>query len=107
MGKKSLKPHVEYVDECLELLKKKLGEAKQYLDDVRWEDMVEVEDREKEFKFQAKLVDSYVGWLNEYSSISGMVEKLKEYEGTQNQKETRKGSFRSTYAELIKEGLLD
>lgn len=100
---KQLKPHVDYLDECLSLLRQKVGESKEYLNDVRWQDLVSAEDRDKEFKFQANLLDKYVAWLSEYARLSGIIEKLNELEGT-DEKETRKGSYRSAFAEMNKNG---
>ena len=101
--KKELKPHIDYLDDCLELLTSKISEAKRYLYDVKWQDLPETEDREKEFKFQATLVDKYVAWLNEYSKLSGMVDALNEMNNTDD-KEIRKGSYKSAFAEMIKDG---
>ena len=39
-----------------------LSEAKSDMQDVRWQDLAEVVDREKEFKFQSTMVDKYVAW---------------------------------------------
>lgn len=103
MATKQLKPHVDYIDETLDLLRQKIGEMREYLDDVRWQDLTEADDREKEFKFQATLLNQYVSWLTEYTRISGMVEALNEINMT-DEKEVRKGSSRSAFAEMIKNG---
>lgn len=104
MAKKELKPHLDFLDETIKLLKQKTTEAKQYLDDVRWQDMDATEDREREFKFQATLINSYVNWLNEYAKLSGIIEAFKDLEGKAEEKEVRKGSSRSAFAEMIKSG---
>ena len=106
MSKNKLAPHVDFLDEALEVLRAKTFDAKRYLDDVRWEDMKEVEDREREFKFQKTLVDSYVVWLNEYARMSGVLDKLMELD-TSLQKDVRKGSYRSRYMEMLKNNELD
>ena len=103
---KQLKPHIDYLDDCLALLRQKIGESKEYLDDVRWQDLDSADDRDKEFKFQANLLDKYVAWLSEYARLSGIIEKLNELEGT-DEKEIRKGSFRSPFAEMNKNGEFD
>lgn len=100
---KELKPHVDYLDDCLLILRQKIGEAKEYMDDVRWQDLTEVDQREKEFKFQATMVNNYVSWLNEYAKLTGLTEALSELNKTE-EKEVRKGSFKSSYAEMVKNG---
>lgn len=105
MAKNKLDPHVEYLDECLSLLRQKIGENREYLDTVRWQDLQD-ENREREFKFQAELMTKYVSWLNEYARLSGIVEAFQEMTGAED-KEVRKGSFKSSYAEMIKEGKFD
>ena len=105
-SKKELKPHIDYLDDCLALLKTKVGEAKEYLTDVRWQDLGGSEEREKEFKFQSTLVNNYVAWLNDYAKLSGLVDALNELNKSE-EKEVRKGSFRSPFAEMVKGGELD
>lgn len=104
--KKELKPHLDYLEDCLQLLRQKIGESKEYMHDIRWQDVAEVEGREKEFKFQATLMNNYVSWLNEYARLSGIMDAFKEMEGIDD-KEVRKGSSRSAYAEMIKQGEFD
>lgn len=101
-----LTPHIDYLDECLFLLREKIGESKQYLSDIRWQDLSETEDREREFKFQATLLDKYTSWLGEYARLSGMTDKLKELEQTDD-KDVRKGSYKSAFAEMSKNGDFD
>lgn len=103
---KELNPHVDYLDECLGLLIEKIGETKRYLADVRWQDLTEIDQREREFKFQATLMDKYVAWINEYARLSGIVEAFQELNGT-DEKQVRKGSHRSEYAQMIKNGDFD
>lgn len=106
MSKKTLTPHIDYLDECLILLKQKTVEAKSYLQDVRWQDMGETENREKEFKFQATLVDKYVAWLNEYAKLSGVIAAFNDLNQTED-KDIRKGSSKSAFAEMVKDGEFD
>lgn len=101
-----LTPHIDYLDECLDLLRIKIGESREYLSDVRWQDLTEVDDREKEFKFQASMVDKYTAWLSEYARLSGLTDKLKELEQTDD-KDIRKGSYKSAFAEMSKNGEFD
>lgn len=101
--KKTITPHLDYLEDCLTLLKTKTTEAREYLNDVRWQDMGEAENREKEFKFQATLVDKYVVWLNEYAKLSGIIEAFNDMKQVE-EKEVRKGSSRSAFAEMVKEG---
>lgn len=103
---KQLKPHIDYLDDTLTLLKEKTDEAKGYLRDIRWQDLDAAEDREREFKFQATLLNSYVSWLNEYAKLSGVIQAFQDLNGTE-EKEVRKGSSRSAFAEMIKEGKID
>lgn len=105
-SKKIITPHVDYLDECLAVLKQKTNEAKQYLENVRWQDLETAEEREKEFKFQSSLTSQYVTWLNEYAKLSGITEKLTELLGTQ-EKDVRKGSYKSVYATMLKDGEFD
>lgn len=104
--KKDLTPHVEFLHEALTVLRDKTEEAKTYLSEVSWQTIKDVDDKEKEFKFQKTLVDSYVLWLNEYAKMSGILERLEELD-VDVQKDVRKGSFRSKYADMIKNGELD
>ena len=102
-SKKELKPHLDYLEECLELLKEKISEAKSYMQDVRWQDLAEVVDREKEFKFQSTMVDKYVAWLNEYAKLSGVIDAFDELTEVED-KDIRKGSYRSAFADKVKKG---
>ena len=106
VSKKTLTPHIDYLDDCLELLKDKTSEARDYLQQVRWQDMSETEDREKEFKFQATLINNYVSWLNEYAKLSGITSAFNDLNKVE-EKEVRKGSSRSAFAEMVKEGEFD
>lgn len=106
MSKKTLEPHLDYIEECLGILKIKIEEAKEYLKDTPWKEVPAVDDREKEFKFQATLIDRYVSWQNEYAKLSGIIESFKDLNQVDD-KEVRKGSSRSAFAEMIKEGKFD
>lgn len=103
---KELKPHLDYIEDCLGVLKDKVNQAKQYLRDIPWAEMTVLEDREKEFKFQATLVDKYTHWINEYARLSGVIDAFKELDKTE-EKEVRKGSSRSAFAQMIKDGELE
>ena len=99
-------PHIDYLEDCLQLLKDKTSEAKEYLQQVRWQELDETDNREKEFKFQATLVDKYVAWLNEYAKLSGVTAAFNDMNKVE-EKEVRKGSSRSAFAEMVKEGEFD
>lgn len=104
---KELKPHIDYVEHCLELLRDKLQDCNDYLNTVKWTDKDNQEEMEKEFKFQSSLLNNYITWISQYADLSGMASSLKEFTKTDDVKEVRKGSSRSAYAEMIKGGDLD
>ena len=60
---KKLNPHIDYVEECLELLKDRLDDCNDYLNTVKWSEKETQDDMEKEFKFQAGLFNNYITWL--------------------------------------------
>jgi hypothetical protein len=62
---------------------------------------------EKEFKFQSGLFNNYITWITQYADLSGMVATLKDLTDTGDTKDIRKGSSKSKYAEMVKEGKLD
>lgn len=105
---KKLNPHIDYVEECLELLKDRLDDCNDYLNTVKWSEKETQDDMEKEFKFQAGLFNNYITWLSQYTDISGMITALKEFtHTTEDLKEVRKGSNKSAYAAMLKGGELD
>lgn len=104
---KDLKPHNDYVEHCLELLKDKLEDCNDYLNTVKWTDKENQDDMEKEFKFQSGLLNNYITWISQYADLSGMVSQLKEFTKTDEIKDVRKGSNRSAYADMVKGGELD
>lgn len=104
---KDLKPHIDYVDHCLELLKNKIEDCNDYLNTVKWTDKENQDEMEKEFKFQSGLLNSYINWITQYADLSGMVSQLKEFTKTDETKDIRKGSNRSAFAEMNKAGEFD
>lgn len=104
---KELKPHIDYVEHCLELLRDKLQDCNDYLNTVKWTDKDNQEDMEKEFKFQSGLLNNYITWISQYADLSGMASSLKEFTKTDDEKDVRKGSSRSAYAEMLKSGDLE
>ena len=101
-AKAKASPHVQYMDHCLELLRDRIDECNDYMNTVKWSEKGDQKEREDEFKFQSGLLNSYINWLNQYTELSGMVSQLKELTQTEDDKETRKGSVRSAYAEMVK-----
>lgn len=104
---KDLKPHIDYVEHCLELLRDRLDECNDYMNDVKWSEKVTQDDREKEFKFQAGLFSNYITWISQYADLSGMISTLKELTNTGDTKDVRKGSSKSAYADMVKAGELE
>lgn len=107
MSKAKIKPHVDYVEHCLDLLKQRIDECNDYMNTVKWTEQPSQKDMEVEFKFQSGLLNSYISWLNQYTELSNMVSTLSELTKTDESKETRKGSSRSVYAEMLKNGELE
>ena len=107
MAKKELKPHIDYLDHCLDLLKTRLDDCNDYLNTVKWTDKNDSDSMEKEFKFQSGLFNNYINWITQYAELSGMVSTLKELTNTETKKEVRKGSATSEYAEMLKAGALN
>ena len=100
-------PHIKYVEHCLELLKARIDECNDYMNTVRWSNKDNQKEMEDEFKFQSGLLNNYISWLNQYSELSGMIDELKELTNTDEDKELRKGSTKSAYAEMVKRGELE
>lgn len=103
---KDLKPHVDYVEHCLELLRDKLDECNDYMNSIKWSEKNTQDEMEKEFKFQSGLFNNYITWISQYADLSGMVSQLKELNKTDETKDIRKGSSRSAFAEMNKAGEL-
>lgn len=104
---KDLKPHIDYIEHCLELLRDKIDECNDYMNSIKWSEKNTQDEMEKEFKFQAGLFNNYITWITQYADLSGMVSTLKELTNTGDTKDVRKGSSKSAYAEMLKEGKLD
>jgi hypothetical protein len=103
---KNLTPHIDYVEHCLDLLRDRLDECNDYMATVKWTEKNTEDEREKEFKFQAGLMNNYITWISQYADLSGMVSELKELTNTGDVKEVRKGSNKSAYADMLKAGEL-
>lgn len=101
---KTLNPHIDYVEHCLELLKDRLEDCNDYLNTVKWTEKETQDEMEKELKFQAGLFNNYITWITQYADLSGMVSTLKELTNTGDTKEIRKGSSKSAYAEMLRAG---
>ena len=104
---KNIKPHIDYVEHCLDLLKDRLDDCNDYLNTTKWTEKDTQEEMDKEFKFQSGLFNNYITWITQYADLSGMLSTLKELTQTDENKDVRKGSNRSAYAEMMKSGEID
>lgn len=103
MPRKPTKDDASYVEDKLAVLKKQIDKAKDYINDHPWEEIVDDDKRDKEFRFQKQLTDSLMDWTDSYVNLCGIMDVYSQLEAAKNRTRLKSGSEVSGIQLIVKE----